>query len=156
VETHWDPIFALLHAMDRDIAALYTDAGIVGLRPRYVGPLLTLARHGAMSVQALADSSGVTHSAMSQTVAALRRDGFVDTAPSTDGRHRRIQLSAKARELLPFLDAEWRATAAAVRELDAELPYPLSNIARDIAAALARRPFRQRLADHLATRAPAP
>jgi hypothetical protein len=50
---------------------------------------------------------------------------------------------------LPFLAAEWRATEASIRELDAEIPYPLSRVVNDLRAALAARPFRQRLAEHL-------
>jgi hypothetical protein len=82
---------------------------------------------------------------MSQTVAAMRRAGLVDDASNVDGRTRRIQLSARGRELVPFLAAEWRATETTVRELDAELPYALSTVVEDIRRALERRSFRDRL-----------
>jgi DNA-binding PadR family transcriptional regulator len=87
---------------------------------------------------------------MSQTAAAMRDAGLVDGAASTDGRVRRIRLSDRGRELLPFLQAEWRATEATVRELEEEMPYALSRVVEDIKAALAKRPFRQRLDDNLA------
>jgi hypothetical protein len=47
------------------------------------------------------------------------------------------------------LDAEWSATTAAIRELGAELSAPLETIARELAAALQRRAFRDRIAAHL-------
>ncbi|SBT49806.1 MarR family transcriptional regulator [Micromonospora auratinigra] len=148
--SHWGPVWGLLHAADRDIAALYDEAGVTGLRTRFVGPLIKLGRHGPMTIQELATAVEVTHSAMSQTAAAMRAAGFVDSADSADGRTRRIRLSERGRELLPLLQAEWRATEATVRELEAETPYPLSRAVEDINAALARRSFKQRLADNLA------
>jgi hypothetical protein len=87
---------------------------------------------------------------MSQTAAALRKADLVADAETTDRRTRRIRLSARARELLPFLEAEWRATEATVRDLEREIPYPLSQVVQDILVALARRPFRERLQDNLA------
>jgi DNA-binding MarR family transcriptional regulator len=140
----------LQEAMDRDVASLYDEAGIAGLRSRFVGPLIQLSRHEPMTIQELATSVEVTHSAMSQTAAAMRDAGLVDGAESSDGRTRRVQLSERGRELLPFLEAEWRATEATVRELEEEIPYPLSQVVKDIHAALATRSFRQRLNDNLA------
>ncbi|MGH3658733.1 MAG: MarR family winged helix-turn-helix transcriptional regulator [Micromonosporaceae bacterium] len=148
--SHWRPLWRMLSEMDRDIAALYAEAGISDVSPRFVGPLIKLGRHEPMTIQQLADAVEVTHSAMSQTVAALRKADLVESAENVDGRTRRIQLSGKGRELLPFLRAEWRATEATVRELEAETPYPVSRAVRDIQAALAKRSFRQRLADNLA------
>jgi DNA-binding MarR family transcriptional regulator len=143
--SHWGPVWALLHDLDRDIAALYAEAGIADVRNRYVGPLIQLSRHEPMTIQELATRVAVTHSAMSQTVSAMRRDGLVDDADNVDGRTRRIKLSARSRELVPFLAAEWRATETSLRELEAELPYPLSTVVDDIRQALQRRSFRDRL-----------
>ncbi|WP_203855966.1 MarR family transcriptional regulator [Plantactinospora mayteni] len=147
--SHWRPVWQMLNAMDQDIASLYDEAGVTGLRTRFVGPLIQLSRHESMTIQELATAVEVSHSAMSQTAAAMRAAGFVDGAESSDGRTRRIRLSTRGREVLPLLEAEWRATEATVRELEAEIPYPLSQVVRDIAAALATRPFRQRLTDNL-------
>ncbi|MEU7935489.1 MarR family winged helix-turn-helix transcriptional regulator [Micromonospora echinofusca] len=149
LDSHWRPLWQMLNAMDQDIAQLYDQAGITGLRNRFVGPLIQLGRHGSMTIQELATAVEVTHSAMSQTAAAMRTAGFVDSAEGSDGRTRRIRLSARGRELLPLLQAEWRATEATVRDLEAEIPYPLTQVVKDINAALARRSFRQRLDDNL-------
>jgi DNA-binding MarR family transcriptional regulator len=148
--SRWRPFRLLQEAMDRDVASLYDEAGIAGLRSRFVGPLIQLSRHEPMTIQELATSVEVTHSAMSQTAAAMRDAGLLDSAESSDGRTRRVQLSERGRELLPFLEAEWRATEATVRELEEEIPYPLSQVVKDIHAALATRSFRQRLNDNLA------
>lgn len=146
----WRPLFRLLNAMDADIARLYTDRGVTGVRPRFVGPLIRLGHRGGMTIRQLAESLEVTHSAMSQTVAALQRDGLVASSVGADARTREVALTDRARELLPLLEAEWRATEEAVAELDAEIPYALTEVVRDIEAALARRSFHDRIADRIA------
>ncbi|OZM80316.1 MarR family transcriptional regulator [Pseudonocardia sp. MH-G8] len=137
--------------MDADIARLYEERGVTGVRPRFVGPLIRLGRRGGMTIRRLAESLGVTHSATSQTVAALQRAGLVATTPGADARTREVVLTAQARALLPFLEAEWRATEQVVAELDAEIPYPLSQVVRDLEAALQRRSFHDRVADRIAS-----
>jgi DNA-binding MarR family transcriptional regulator len=149
-QSHWRPLRQLLDAMDADIARLYTERGITGVRPRFVAPLIRLGRRGGMTIRQLADSLEVTHSAMSQTVAALQRDGLVTTTAGADARTREVVLTDRAREILPFLEAEWRATEAVVAELEAEIPYPLTQVVRDLEAALARRSFHDRIADRIA------
>lgn len=147
--SHWRPLRILLNAMDSQIVSLYDDEGIEGVRTRFVGPLIRLSLHGPMTIQELAARVQVTHSAMSQTASAMRKAGLVEDADNSDRRTRRIQLTEHGRDLMPFLKAEWRATEAAIRELEAEIPYPLSQVVRDIEEALAKRGFKQRLLAHL-------
>lgn len=145
----WRPVFRLLNDMDSDIASLYDEAGIGGVRTRFVRPLIVLDGDGPLAIQELADRVRVTHSAMSQTVAAMRKEKLVDDAPSEDARTRRIKLTAKARKTMPFLKAEWRATESAIADLEREIPYAMTKVVDDIHAALARKPFALRLRDHL-------
>ncbi|WP_307873072.1 helix-turn-helix domain-containing protein [Paractinoplanes ovalisporus] len=146
---HWSDLHALLAELDQDIAALYTDAGIEGMRTRFVGPLIALHRFGPMTIRQLAQRRGVSHSAMSQTAAAMIRAGFAESAVGADARTREIALSARAREIMPFLVDEWRATEATVRQLDSELPYALSQVTADLRALLEARPFAERLRSQL-------
>lgn len=151
--SHYGGLFRVLADMDRDIAGLYAEAGIGGVRTRFVGPLIDLHRYGPLTVKELAERRQGTHSAMSQTVTAMRKAGLVESAEDRDGRNRRVRLTAKSREIVPFLQAEWRATEATVLALDAELPYPVARLVGDLRAALSARPFAQRLRDHLAEQA---
>jgi hypothetical protein len=57
-----------------------------------------------------------------------------------------IELTPKAHALLPQIKAEWDATAAAMAELDAELPMPLAELLTKVTDAIHRRPFRERIA----------
>lgn len=134
--------------MDAEIARLYAERG-VDVRPRHTMPLIRLGRRGPMTIRGLTESTEVTHSAMSQTVASLRGDGLVTTRPGDDARTRVVELTDAGRRLVPFLEAEWRATEAAVAELDAELPYAFTRVVEDMAAALDRRSLRDRIAEQL-------
>jgi DNA-binding MarR family transcriptional regulator len=148
-QSRWRPVRLLLAAMDRDIAVLYEERDLADIRPRFAMPLIRLARRGPMTIRQLADSLDVTHSAMSQTVSALRRQGLVRSLPGSDARTREIDLTKRARDIVPFLEAEWRATESAVAELEDEIPYPLTRVVDDVKAALARRSFHDRIVGHL-------
>ncbi|MEW1723718.1 MarR family transcriptional regulator [Streptomyces sp. NPDC093109] len=140
----------LLDRLEAGVAAVYTDLGMEGFRPRYTPVARTLAAAGGpRSIRELAAATGVTHSAASQTVAQMAKDGLVAVAPGRDARHRLVELTPKAEALLPALDAEWAATTAAATALEAELPYPLSRLIGETLAALDRHPMRDRIAAEL-------
>jgi DNA-binding MarR family transcriptional regulator len=142
--------------MDDEIAGIYRDLGITDLKPSWVMELLRLDAHGAMTITELAASTQRTHSAMSQKVSAMRAAGLVRTSPGTDARSKQITLTAKARRITGQLAAEWRATEAAIAELEAEIPYPLSRAVADIQTALDRKSFRERILEHLEAAPSAP
>ncbi|MEU0370741.1 MarR family transcriptional regulator [Streptomyces sp. NPDC006283] len=137
----------LLSALEADVTAVYDGLGLEGMRPRYVPVLRILAAEGASSIQDLAAATGVTHSAASQTVAQLVKEGFATVGPGRDGRRRIASLTAKAEALLPALDAEWQATAAAATAFEAELTYPLSELVGEALAVLQRRSMLERIYD---------
>jgi DNA-binding MarR family transcriptional regulator len=148
--SHWRPLRVLLTAMDADIARLYAEAHIDGLKPSFVMELIKLHRHGPMTITELAAAVQRTHSGTSQKVAEMRAAGLVRTTPGTDARSKQVALTAKSRRLVGRLAAEWRATEAAVAQIEAEIPYPLTRVTRDIEAALRRKSFHDRIAEKLA------
>jgi DNA-binding MarR family transcriptional regulator len=103
-----------------------------------------------MTITELARSVQHTHSAVSQKVAAMRAAGWVRTTPGTDARSKKVMLTAKAARITSRLAAEWRATEAAIAEIEAEIPYPLSQVVTDIDQALQRNSFHDRIAGKLA------
>jgi DNA-binding MarR family transcriptional regulator len=149
-ESLWRPLRRLQAAMDADIGQVYADRSIEGLRPSWVMEILRLHARGPMTIAELAESVQYTHSALSQKVAAMRKAGWVRTVVGDDARTRRVTLTERAEEAAGRLAAEWRATEAALAELEAELPYPLSRVVTDIEAALARRSFHDRITAKLA------
>ena len=148
--SRWRPLRLLQAAMDDDIAAVYAEARIDGLKPSFVMELLRLHARGPMTITELARSVQRTHSATSQKVAAMRAAGWVRTTAGSDARSKRVALTAKATRVIGRLAAEWRATEAAVAEIEAEIPYPLSRVVTDIEEALRRKSFHDRIAERLA------
>lgn len=146
---HWSPLHRLLARMDAEIAEVYRRRGITDVRPRFVGPLILLARHRSLTIRELADLTDRTHSAMSQTVTALRKHGLVEPTAGSDGRTRPVTLTSRGQDLAPLMEAEWHATEQAVRQLERDVPYGLTRVVADIEAALAGRSFTDRVEDQL-------
>ncbi|MEV4244472.1 MarR family winged helix-turn-helix transcriptional regulator [Streptosporangium canum] len=137
----------LLELMDGDVAKAGADLGLQDYRPRFTPIVRALVELGPSPIRDLARTISVTHSAASQTVAQMSRRGLVALEPGDDARQHIVRLTAKAQSLLPVIQAEWAATSAAAAALDAELPFPLSELLVALSDALRRRPFRQRIAD---------
>ena len=149
--SRWRPLRLLQTAMDADIARVYAEAQVSGLKPSYVLELLRLHARGPMTITELARSVQRTHSAVSQKVAAMRAAGWVRTTAGPDARSKKVTLTPKAARITGRLAAEWRATEAAVAEIEAEIPYPLSQVVADIEHALQRKSFHDRIAEKLAS-----
>ncbi|MGC1566240.1 MAG: winged helix DNA-binding protein [Trebonia sp.] len=149
-ESRWRPVFRVLHGIDDEIARVYAENGIPDLKPNWAMEIIRLHVRGPMTIADLARSVERTHSAMSQKVAAMRAAGWLETSPGPDARSKKVSLTPKAERIAAKLAAEWRATEASITELEAEIPYPLTRVADDIAAALARQSFHDRIAEKLA------
>ena len=154
--SRWRPVFRVLSGMDDEIARVYADNGIEDLKPSWVLEIVRLHARGPMTIAELARSVGRTHSALSQKVAAMRAAGWLETTPGRDARSKKVTLTPKAERVAALLSAEWRATEAAITELEAELPYPLTRVAEDITSALARKSFHARITGHLSAGGPVP
>jgi DNA-binding MarR family transcriptional regulator len=149
-QSRWRPLRLLQAALADDIARLYAQADIQGLRPSYVLELIKLHVRGPMTIGELAEAVQRTHSALSQKVAAMRAAGLVRTTTGPDARSKKVTLTPKANGIVGKLMAEWRATEAAVADLEAEIPYPLSQVVADIEKALRGKSFHDRIAEKLA------
>jgi len=146
----WRPVFRLLSGMSDEIARLYAENGIEGLKTSWVTEIVRLHARGPMTIAELARSVDLTHSAMSQKVAAMRAAGWVETSPGPDARSKKVTLTPKAERIAGMLAAEWRATEASVAEIETEIPYPMTRVADDIRGVLARKSFHDRIAEKLA------
>ena len=149
-QSRWRPVFRVLSGIDDEIARVYAENGIPDLKPTWAMEIIRLHVRGPMTIAELARSVERTHSAMSQKVAAMRAAGWLETSPGPDARSKKVTLTPKAERIAAKLAAEWRATEASVTELEAEIPYPLTRVADDIAAALARKSFHDRIIERLA------
>lgn len=134
----------LIELLDGDVQAAY-EAGGLAWRPRYTPVLRGLLSLGPASIKALAGTIGISHSAVSQTVAQMTKDALVELQPGTDARERIVILTPKAQAMVPALQRQWAAVNAASDTLDAELSTPLSGIVGEAIDALNRRPFGERI-----------
>jgi DNA-binding MarR family transcriptional regulator len=148
--SRWRPVYEVLSDLDDEIAGVYAENGIGDLKPVWVREIVRLHVRGPMTIAELARSFGRTHSALSQKVAAMRAAGWLETEPGDDARSKKVSLTPKAERIAALLAAEWRATEAVVTEIEAEIPYPLSKVAADIRAVLARKSFHDRITERLA------
>jgi Mn-dependent DtxR family transcriptional regulator len=139
----------LLELLDGDVGAIYHKSGLTTYRPRYTPVVRALLELGPASITAIAAHAGVTHSAVSQTVAEMRRRKLVTMARGKDARERQIKVAAGCERLLPVLKAHWQATNRAARLLDRELSVPLAGVVEEAIAALERQPFFDRIREHL-------
>lgn len=80
----------------------------------------------------------------------MRIAGLVSTARGADARSKKVTPTTKARRIADHLAAEWRATEAALADIEAEIPYPLSKVVADIEEVLRRKSFHDRIAGKLA------
>jgi DNA-binding MarR family transcriptional regulator len=142
--SRWRGMRDIFDRMEAAITEVYAELDIVGVRPRFSMAIMFL-EGGPLSIRELAREVNVTHSAMSQTVTAMRKDGLIRSAPGTDARNRMIELTPAGRELIEPLRREWYATEAVLAELDAEVPYELGQLIADLRDALDRRSFTERL-----------
>ena len=142
------PLKKVRERMDDGIAEAYERMGIEGVRPRFSMAVMFLDDRD-MSIRDLAERCGVTHSAMSQSVSAMRRAGLVESEPGADARSRVVSLTARGKEVASVFWREWYATEAAVHEVAAEAGIDLDDIAAGMDAALDRESFADRVLRHL-------
>ena len=135
----------LSETLDRAVEAAYRDAGL-SYRPRYT-PIYRALLSGPASIRGLSRQTGVSHSAVSQTVAQMRRDGLVALRPGADARERIVELSPAALALRTRLERHWDVTEAATLSLERDTGAPISELIERALAALEDRSMGERIAD---------
>jgi DNA-binding MarR family transcriptional regulator len=142
----------LLARLDGDVERMYGETGLE-FRPKYYPVARLLLAEPRVPLARIAATAGVTHSAASQTVAEMARHGLVTLRPGTaDARERRVALTPKGQRVCAALAPLWAAVADAATALDEELAAdvaPLSAVTAAALAALARRPFADRVREAL-------
>lgn len=136
----------LIERLDGDVQRAYVAVGIEDFRPRYTPVVRILMEAGPSSIRALSRRAGLSHSALSQTVAQMAKAGLLSQSPGADARERIVDVSPRLRAMIPTLEHQWAATEAAAAALEVELGAPLAEILRAAVDALERRPFGDRIA----------
>lgn len=135
----------LIDLLDGAVSAAYEEAGI-DYRPRFTPVMRALESGAPRSIGQIAEEAGITQPAATQTVSLMMREGLLATVPSPhDARQKLVRLSAQGEAVLPRLRQCWQATRAAADSLDADLPYPLSQVLADAITALQSNSFGERI-----------
>tara|TARA_R110002124_G_scaffold103806_16_gene253162 strand:- start:1297 stop:1839 length:543 start_codon:yes stop_codon:yes gene_type:complete len=134
----------LIERLDREVESAYAASGLTW-RPRFTPVLRALMSLGPTSIKAVAAEIGISHSAVSQTISQMSRNGLVVLSPGADARERIVALTPKTEAMIPALQRQWAATNNAANQLDAELSAPLSAILGEAIDALNQRPFGVRI-----------
>lgn len=137
---------SLIDLLDGDVESAYAAAGLAW-RPRYTPVLRVLRRSGPSAIKTIALEIGVSHSAASQTVSQMAREGLLVMTPGVDARERIVVLTPETEAMIPALERQQAATNAAAAELDAELSASLTEVLGEAITALHRRRFGVRIAD---------
>ncbi|WP_394830210.1 MarR family transcriptional regulator [Pendulispora rubella] len=141
----------LVALLDGDVERVYGNAGL-DFRARYYPVFQALSREEACTIRAIALQSGLTHSALSQTITEMRKAGLVTVTPGEDARERNVELSPKGKLVMAELQPYWEAIAAAADALDAELDGSLFRALEGAADALEQRSFYDRIEAERAAR----
>jgi DNA-binding MarR family transcriptional regulator len=134
----------LVERLDGAVDDMYAVNGLA-FRPRYAPVLKYLLIKGPSSIAAIAQNAGTSHSAISQTVAQMKRDQLVSMIPGQDSRERIVSLTQAASDMAPALQKLWVAVDAAAAQLDKDLSAPLSAILVEALTALDQQDFANRI-----------
>jgi DNA-binding MarR family transcriptional regulator len=143
--THGTQLRHLIELLDGAVGAAYDEAGLA-YRPRYTPVMRALMAREPVTIGFIAEAAGITQPAATQTIALMIKDGLV-TAESgaQDGRQKLIRLSPTGKDMIAALNRCWQATAVASASLEADLPFSLSQVLDSAIAALAAKPFGDRI-----------
>jgi DNA-binding MarR family transcriptional regulator len=133
----------LIERLDHDVELRYLAHGL-DYRPRYTPIVRALQELGPAPITAIANHTGIPHSAASQTVAQMHKKGWITYSEGRDKRTRIVSSTAQLDAALPTLSREWDTTRRAASALDAELSVSLSALLVEAHAALDRAPFSTR------------
>jgi DNA-binding MarR family transcriptional regulator len=106
--------------MDHDARRIYAAKG-VNFEQRWYGVINQLMLNGPMSVGDIAAALRITHVSVSQSSRSLERAGIIASeADPSDGRRRRLSLTARGQEVIAELTPLWQAFNAVASELNTE------------------------------------
>ena len=135
----------LIELLDGEVERRYVALGLA-YRPRFTPVVRALEALGPASIRSISQHSGLSHSAASQTVAQMEKDGLLRIRGGDDGRERIAEPTPKLLAMTAALHVQWEATTRAAEALDRELSASLLGIVGEAIAALQQRSFGERIA----------
>lgn len=139
----------LVERLDRDVQALYREAG-ASFEPRWYAVFTSLREDGPATVGDLAQRLDITHAAVSQVRSALLGEGLIETRVDPgDGRRHVLTLTPKGAATALQLQPLWDAINAATARMLADEAPGLLNELQSLSRALDRQSIQDRVKDIL-------
>lgn len=126
-----------------DMERLYQEAGL-DFRVRHFPVIFALHKFDRLNIAEMQKHSGLTHSAVSQTVKQLMKSGIVAMQVGEDARSRIIHLTEKGENLVQKLIPIWQLAEKIVQDIRGESQNDLLLALGDFEANLCKRSFYQR------------
>lgn len=140
----------LIETISTGMERLYGDAG-VDIRTGHFYALYAVAERGPLTINAIAEYAGFSHSAVSQTIKKLASGGIVAAHATTDGRQKMIALTPHGEHTVATLRPLWAAAEAMVKEASAETGVDMIAAITGLEAAFNHKGVYERLQAHLDT-----
>ena len=99
-----------------DMDKLYKEAGL-DFRVRYFPVVFALHKLDGLTIGHMQKRSGLTHSALSQTVKQLMDKDIVEMQVGDDARSRIVRLTEKGKSLLKNLIPIWRTAETVIQDV---------------------------------------
>lgn len=105
----------LIETISTDMERVYSESGIK-LRTGHFYALYAVAERGPLTINAIANLAGFSHSAVSQTIKKLVASGVVETRATDDGRQKAIALTEQGTQTVARMRPIWDAAESMVKD----------------------------------------
>ncbi len=135
--------------LSKGVARLYHDLDLE-FEPRWFVLTSALSRFGRLSITELADTTGLSHTAVNQlTSEMLARKLLISSRDKTDDRRRLLQLSKKGRDVVAALEPVWQGIRKCAEEVLNATGQDMMSAIESIEEQLAELDMYDRVCSHL-------
>jgi len=138
----------LIETISTGMERVYDEAG-VDVRTGHFYALYAVAERGPLTINAIANLAGFSHSAVSQTIKKLVASGLVETHATEDGRQKQIALSAHGEHMVSRMRPLWDAADSMIKDACAETDVDIIGAITGVETALNRCSVYDRLQEKL-------
>lgn len=138
----------LIETISTGMERVYDEAG-VDVRTGHFYALYAVAERGPLTINAIANLAGFSHSAVSQTIKKLVANGVVETRATEDGRQKQIALTVHGAHMVARMRPLWDAADSMVKDACDESGVDIIKAITGIEAAFARCGVYDRLQEKL-------
>ncbi|MFC3050332.1 bifunctional helix-turn-helix transcriptional regulator/GNAT family N-acetyltransferase [Kordiimonas pumila] len=128
---------------------IYKGTG-VAFKARYFYVFYALVKQGNMPISSIAALAGFSHSAVSQTVKQMVKDGLITTSATHDGRQKLVGLTEKGEHVYTTIAPIWQAIEDAMKDLIAASGTDFLGCLTKLEAGLQEVSFHDRVREKLA------